>query len=721
MRGKKWEDAKAGSTGIEQVVYLSNLIGADLSLVQPGGGNTSVKLEEEDLFGCRVLSLVVKGSGTDLRTIDAGGFTHLYTDRLAVLKQKDAISDEQMMHLMRVCMILPDADPLPSVETPLHSLLPQRFVAHTHDVATLSLTDTPSAAEHVRRVYSDDVAFLEYARPGVPLAKRLAERFPDGPPPGAKALVMEKHGLAVWGETARECYETLGVVIRKAEEYVAERARGKRVFGREATIRGQASPRQDGERRDVAAAILPAIRGELMRGGWRCVLHLDDSPEMVAAISDEGFAEVAARGVMTPEHILRAGMRPLVVPLRMADAVAVGAKHSEISSTADSHPASQTTSDSKDEPGASPLQRSVRDSIREFGKTYTAYADRHGVQPIPDYPKTIVIPGAGIVFAGKDRRDAMIAADCYRATMQVMASAEAVERFEFLSETDACEMEYWPLERRKIEESEKTRGDLEGKVALVIGAASGIGRAAALRFAEEGAHIAACDLDHEGAAAVAAAINGRTAERAVGLVLDVSHSKSMETAVREAVLHFGGIDVMFYSAGVAPQLQSVTEMTDDEVEQQLAVHYRGAVAATREVSKAMLTQGTGGRLVYNTSKAAFAPGEGAAAYGASKAALVHYVRNVANELGRHGITANYINADAVDTPLFRSLLAQRAKAAGLSEKEMLARYAERSALREALVPAEAVADAALWLASDRSAHTTGCVITVGGGAEGMPR
>src|SRR5439155_15659480 len=184
----------------------------------------------------------------------------------------------------------------------------------------------------------------------------------------------------------------------------------------------------------------------------------------------------------------------------------------------------------------------------------------------------------------------------------------------------------------------------------------------------EGAHIAACDLDHEGAAAVAAAINGRTAERAVGLVLDVSHSKSMETAVREAVLHFGGIDVMFYSAGVAPQLQSVTEMTDDEVEQQLAVHYRGAAAATREVSKAMLTQGTGGRLVYNASKAAFAPGEGAAAYGASKAALVHYVRNVANELGRHGITANYINADAVDTPLFRSLLAQRAKAAGLSEK-----------------------------------------------------
>src|SRR5438132_7899975 len=168
-----WNEAEAGKSDIEQLVFLSNLIGSDPSLVQPGGGNTSVKLKEPDLFGCETHSLVVKGSGTDLRTVGPAGFTHLYLDRLSLLRQKDSLSDEEMMALMRACMLFPDRDPVPSVETPLHALLPARFVAHTHDVATLSLTDTPHAEENVRRVFGQEVAFLEYVRPGFPLAKRL--------------------------------------------------------------------------------------------------------------------------------------------------------------------------------------------------------------------------------------------------------------------------------------------------------------------------------------------------------------------------------------------------------------------------------------------------------------------------------------------------------------------------------------------------------------------
>src|SRR5712692_4685600 len=212
-----WRDEDAGTDEISQLVYLSNLIGCDTLLVQPGGGNTSVKLDEEDLFGRKLSVLVVKGSGTDLRTIEATGFTRLYMERLAVLRQRESMSDEEMMAMMRACMLHPDRDPFPSVETPLHSLLPARFVAHTHDVATLSLTDTPHAEENVRRVFGKEIAFLEYVRPGFPLAKRLTERFGDGPSKGAIALVMEKHGLAVWGETARECYENLCTVINKAE------------------------------------------------------------------------------------------------------------------------------------------------------------------------------------------------------------------------------------------------------------------------------------------------------------------------------------------------------------------------------------------------------------------------------------------------------------------------------------------------------------------------
>jgi NAD(P)-dependent dehydrogenase (short-subunit alcohol dehydrogenase family) len=282
-------------------------------------------------------------------------------------------------------------------------------------------------------------------------------------------------------------------------------------------------------------------------------------------------------------------------------------------------------------------------------------------------------------------------------------------------------MEYWPLERRKINEGAKTRRDLEGKIAVIIGGASGIGRATAIRFAAEGAHVAVVDLDLGRAQQVAEESNAATPERALALAANAADPTAIEHAFRDAIVHFGGVDVLFYSPGVPPELHPVSAMPDAEVQEQLRVHYQGAVAATRAASQVMLAQGQGGRLIYNASKAAFAPGEGAAAYGASKAALVHYVRNVANELSRHGITANYINADAVDTPLFRALVQERALQSGKTEAEILARYAERSIFRTATVPAEAVAEAALWLASDRSAFTSGCVITVGGGAEGMPR
>ncbi len=681
-----WRDGDAGTSELDQLVYLSNLIGADSSLVQPGGGNTSVKLTERDLLGRDADTLVVKGSGTDLRTIGPAGFTHLYGERLSLLRDKDEMSDEEMMSFMRACMLFPDRDPVPSVETPLHSLLPARFVAHTHDVATLSLTDTPHADENVRRVFGPEVAFLEYVRPGFPLEKRLAERFPDGPPAAAVAIVMEKHGLAVWSDRARECYENLHAVIDKAEAFVADARKGKQVFG------PPIPPLLDERhRRDIVAAVLPAIRGELAAGGWRTILHLDDSPETLDAIAGEHFAKVSSRGVMTPEHILRAGVRPLVVTL-------------DNESDVEAQHAAQ-----------------LREAIRAYRDDYDAYAQRNGVTAIPDFLKTIVLPGPGIVYAGRDRRNALVAAECYRATMQVMVGAEVVERFEFLADDDACEMEYWPLERRKIEEGAKSRRDLDGKIAVVIGAASGIGRAAALRFAEEGAHVVVADLDAAGAQALAAEVNAATPERAYVVAVDVTDASAVTAAFRESVLHFGGIDILFYSPGVGPTYHSVVEMPDEEAEQKMTVHYHGAVAATRAVAQVMITQGTGGRLIYNASKAAFAPGEGFAAYGASKAALVHYVRNVANELGKHGITANYINADAVDTPMFRDILRQRAERAGVSEEEMLARYAERSALRQATVPPEAVAEAALWLASDRSAYTTGCVITVGGGAEGFPR
>jgi NAD(P)-dependent dehydrogenase (short-subunit alcohol dehydrogenase family) len=252
-----------------------------------------------------------------------------------------------------------------------------------------------------------------------------------------------------------------------------------------------------------------------------------------------------------------------------------------------------------------------------------------------------------------------------------------------------------------------------------------------------GGHVVLADKDGKGVRSLEAEVNERLPQRACAVAADVADESSLEGAFREAVLTFGGVDVLFYSPGIVPHLHSVAEMPLEEVRRQLAVHYEGAVAATRIASRIMLDQacpepalssvegrnrrGLGGRLIYNASKAAFAPGLDAAAYGASKAALVHYVRNAAAELGRYGITANYINTDAIDTPLFRALLRARAQREGKPEADVLGRYAERSVFGEATVPPEYVAEAVLFLASERARYTTGCVITVGGGYEGFPR
>jgi NAD(P)-dependent dehydrogenase (short-subunit alcohol dehydrogenase family) len=444
------------------------------------------------------------------------------------------------------------------------------------------------------------------------------------------------------------------------------------------------------------------------------VLAFDDSPEVVEAVAAERFAEISARGMMTPEHIMRAGRRPLVLDADVVRSATVGAQQ---------RPERLPTANDVARVAA-PLHPddAITSAFDAFRAEYDAYLGANGqTEPIPDWLKVIAVLGVGAFFAGKDRRSALVAATCYKATLKAIAGAEAVEAFESISEANACEMEYWPLERRKIEESLKATRPLDGKVALVIGAASGIGRATAQRFAAEGAHVALADLNLGGAEQTAAETNAAAPERAFALAANAADPEAMERAVRETCVHFGGVDVLFYSPGVPPELHPASEMPDEEVQLQLKLNYEGAVAATRAVSRAMLAQGTGGRLIYNASKAAFAPGEGAAAYGAANAALVHYVRNVANELSRHGITANYINADAVDTPLFRALVKERAAQRGETEEQTLAHYAERSLFRTPTVPASAVAEAALWLASDASAYTSGCVITVGGGAEGMPR
>ena len=587
---------------LDSLVHLSHLLGRETRLVQPGGGNTSIKLGD---------ALLVKGSGTDLRTIGREGFTRLSLARLAPLADAEAMSDADMMRFMANCML---ADgPAPSVETPLHSLLPHRVIAHTHDIATMSLTNVPegTAERLVRELFEGAVVFVPYSRPGFPLARAVSAMVHQIPE-DAIGMTLAHHGLVVWGGDAEQSHARLLEVVGRIEEYVAACRRA----GRRGPTPGEGAPdsaaaRTGGgqlggsvpsaaDRRRLAQLVLPAIRGSLSPDD-RVILHYDDADDMLALLADRSTAELTARGMATPEHVLRAGRLPVWLDLDLASA-----------------------------PDAIVAQ--VRSRIAAARTEYEAYHARHaaaGERPLDDWAKVILVPGLGLITAFTDKRNAITANLCYRATLESIRGAEAVDQFEFLSEEDVFEFEHWPLERRKVEESmarERATKQLPRRIVVVIGGGSGIGQAAARRFAEEGAHVIVADLDGDAADRVASEVGTKMPGRLVGVSADVRDDASLDALFERAVLEFGGLDCLFYTAGLPPRFAPITGIRREDLQRQLEVHYLGAVAAVGRAALVMQRQGIGGSIVASVSKAAVVPGKEAVAYGGSKAALLQALR-----------------------------------------------------------------------------------------------
>jgi rhamnose utilization protein RhaD (predicted bifunctional aldolase and dehydrogenase)/NAD(P)-dependent dehydrogenase (short-subunit alcohol dehydrogenase family) len=666
---------------LAQLVYLSNLIGREARLVQPGGGNTSIKVGD---------TLMVKGSGTDLRTVGREGFTRLSLSALTALRTADAMPDSDMMRFMARAMLA--EGPAPSVETPLHSLLPHRVIAHTHDVPTMSLTNVSDevAERLVAEVFAGDIVYVPYVRPGFPLAKSISE-IVDQLPPDAIGLALAHHGLVVWGEEPRECYTRLLRAVNAIEDYLAAKRRGRAPARTEPTKVPPADVR-----RQFAELVLPIVRGVLGSTN-RVILHFDGADDVLTALTDERMPTLVRRGMATPEHILRAGPLPAWLDLDP------------------SAPAGEITT-------------AIRSQLGGYRKEYEAYHARHaspGERPLDDWAKVVLAPGLGMITASRDKRGAVTANLCYRAVLETMANAEAIDAFRFLSEADVFEFEHWPLERRKVDEQderEKASLLLPRHVSVVIGAGSGIGKAAAQRFADEGAHVVVADLDGASAEAVATEIRSSYPSRAIGIEVDVRDKESLERLLRRTVLEFGGLDSLFYTAGLAPRFASVTELRREDLQHQLDVHYIGAVLAIGRAAAVMRRQGLGGSIVASVSKAAMAPGKDAAAYGGSKAALLQAMRVAAVELGNDGIRVNAINADQVETPLFLRFVKERATMRGVSVEDQLETYRRRNVMGVSLIPADTVADLAALLASERFRYTTGDIITIDGGLpEAFPR
>ena len=689
----RWDDARAaeiaaGSDELALLVYLSNLIGQDGSLTQPGGGNSSVKRRETDFAGRPVEVLRVKGSGTDLRTIGARGFTGLRRADLDELRRRTSMSDEEMMAFMRACMT-DGGEPAPSVETPLHSVLPARFIVHTHDFATQALTDTPRPGALVREALGDDAAYVDYVRPGFPLARAVVDLGPVADK--ARGLVLGRHGLIAWGDSAKECYENLHWLINRALRFIAEaKQRGAPGAGGLGGVRVAAAAPPE-RRRELARAILPALRGQLS-GERGVILHFDDSPEALAFAGAARAGEIAARGMSTPEHILRCGRLPLYVD---ADLPALSAAQGV---------------------------EAVGQALAGFATHYRDTFARSGpkLDMLEPTPRVVLLPGLGLVTAMKDKANAVVGNLCYRHVMRVAEASEALGGFRFLDDADAIEFEYWPLELAKLKQSER---ELSRRVALITGAASGIGRAIAERFAAEGAHLVLTDIAAPALRETAEAI-GRACkdpQRVLAVEADATRAADTESAFAQAVLAFGGVDILVCNAGFI-QAGPAVDTSEETWDRHFDLNVKGYFLAARAAIRAMNQGGRGGAIVFNASKGAFAPTADNAAYASSKAAVAALARNLATELGPSGIRVNCFNADFVETPLMRALIAQRAAQRGVTPQQQIEEYRRRNAMGVGPIPAAAVAEAALFLASDRSRFTTGAALPIDGGVkEAMPR
>jgi rhamnose utilization protein RhaD (predicted bifunctional aldolase and dehydrogenase)/NAD(P)-dependent dehydrogenase (short-subunit alcohol dehydrogenase family) len=599
-------DTYAGDLGHR--VYTSRLLGRDPDLVLHGGGNTSVKSRRTTVFGEEVDVLLVKGSGADLADIDESGFACLRLDHVARLAQLDALSDTDMAEQLLVAS-LTAGGPAPSVEAILHAILPYRFVDHTHADAVVTLTNCESAAEALARVYGDEVVVVPYVMPGFLLARECARILPDGlRRPGVVGVVLMNHGIFTWGDTARQSYETMIDLVRRAE---ADVDRHRIPPPAPLPAAGVRTARAELRRQVSEAAGAPFVTSS----------HTDGQPMAFIARSD--LADVSQRGPATPDHVIRTKPIPLVG--RDVDAFAAA-----------------------------------------YRRYFTKHRNRaaHPLQPLDPAPRVILDPELGMVCAGRTPRDAAIVEDVYRHTMKVIADATALGGYRPVAPADLFDVEYWDLEQAKLRRRPPP-APFAGEIVLVTGAARGIGRATAAAFLAEGAAVVGVDADPE----ITTTFPATPAW--LGVEADVTDEEAVDAGIDQAVTRFGGLDILVLNAGIFPPGAALADLDLDVWRHTMAVNLDANARLLRLAHPLLRLAPRGGRVVVVGSKNVPAPGPGAAGYSASKAAVTQLARVAALEWGADGIRVNVVHPNAVfDTGLWTDdLVAARAARYGLSPEE----------------------------------------------------
>jgi rhamnose utilization protein RhaD (predicted bifunctional aldolase and dehydrogenase)/NAD(P)-dependent dehydrogenase (short-subunit alcohol dehydrogenase family) len=718
-----WDETEvAGLSPVEQLRYRSNRLGEDLRMTNFGGGNTSSKIDLPDpLTGEPTRVLAVKGSGGDLRSIKESGFALLYLGKLEALIRRyrgEAHEDEMVAYYPLAAF--GDNRVVASIDTPLHAFLPFDHVDHLHPDWAIALAASGNGKQKLaefNQKYGRRIVWLPWQRPGFELALMLRDAVRGNP--GCDGIVLGGHGLFTWGDTQRDCYVNSLRTIDQMGEFIEDHRRrpNRQLFG------GVSGGELKGERAAIAAAILPHLRG-VVSSNRRTIAHWDPSEDALTFAGSAWAEALCELGTSCPDHFLRTRISPMFIPW---------------------DPAKE---------GLAELREGITSCATRYREAYVAYynsfADEQSPKLRDSNPSVVVIPGLGLFGFARDKREARITTEFFVNAIHVMAGANALEESGGTSETfpqakrpehashfssfhnyvalprlEAFRIEYWALEEAKLRRMPVEK-EFSRKIAMVIGGAGGIGREVVLQLASRGAHVVVADVDMTAAQDTASeAARKSSAESVLAVALNLGSRESIRAAIRDAVLTFGGVDIVVNTAAVYPTPAPGTP-PEQVWSQALTINVTSNHVLAQEVNEILQAQGLPASLVLTSSANAVVPKQGSEPYDVSKAAISHLIRELAIGLGPtvrvNGIAPATVVAGSSMFPRDRVIVSLRKYNIAFHDDEAtealrakLAQfYAQRTITRQPIMPADC-ANAICWLAGDQSAKTTGHVIPVDGG------
>ena len=680
-----WDEAKAAELAGDEValfLYRSNILGADLRITNYGGGNTSVKtLEKDVLTGEPAEVMWIKGSGGDIGTLNRKGIAGLYTEKLRALKNiyRGLEHEDEMVALFYHTLYDLDSA-APSIDTPLHGMLPFKHIDHLHPDALIAIAAAKDSEAITKEIWGDTMGWVPWQRPGFDLGLQLEKCLAENP--GIRGIILGSHGLFTWGDTSHECYVNSLEVIEQASQYIEDRL-GKKgpIFGGEKVA---ALPQAD--RKAQAANLAPVLRG-LCSSEKRMIGHFTDDSRVLQFVGSHDLAHLAPLGTSCPDHFLRTKIQPLVLEL---------APDADLSDT-------------------DKVKEQITSAFEEYRLQYNGYYQAHKRDNSPavrDHnPVVILYPGVGMFTFAKNKQTARVAAEFYVNAINVMRGAEAISEYTALPRQEAFDIEYWLLEEAKLQRMPKEQ-PLSRRVAIVTGGGGGIGKAIADKLAAEGACVVLTDIAEDRLVEANATYKRDVSTYAAG---DVTNPEDVEKAFEKACLEFGGVDIVVHSAGLAisKPLEETTQKDWDILQDVLV---KGQFHMAQSGVKVMRKQGFGGDIISIASKNGLVAGPNNVGYGTAKAAQQHMARLLAAELGPEKIKVNTVNPDGVivGSKIWEGAWAEgRAKAYGITVEELPAHYAKRNLMNEIIYP-EDIANGVFAFVGvlDKS---TGNIINVDGG------